>query len=158
MTVPASPPHILVVEDDLDLRPVLAATIRMLLPCVVSTAPDGAQGLLMVAEIHPHCVIVDLKMPHLDGFQFIRALRGDPETAGIPIIILSALVQDFEKFDGWAAGADQYLNKPATPDELLAAIQFAVALSVADREARLQQMSESGQIPPSSYKKGRDTP
>lgn len=107
----------------------------------IFTATDGAAGLQAVEDAHPHCVVVDIKMPNLDGFQFIRALRGDPATLHIPLIILTALHQDMGELAGMASGADRYLTKPVVPSELIPAIYSAIAISDERRMARLRALA-----------------
>lgn len=83
--------RVLLVDDNPDLLDSLAFALRTLGGFRVDTATDGADGLGRAIEIMPHCVIIDVKMPAIDGYQLVRALRGDPATASIPLIVLSAL-------------------------------------------------------------------
>ena len=94
----------------------------------------------------PECVIIDIVMPGLDGYQVVRALRGDPATAEIPLVILSALAQDHDHFRGLAAGADQYLTKPVRLERLFAAIDQAVMLAQTEREERARRLAEGDGI------------
>jgi len=83
-------PSILLVEDEADLR--LAVSVRLRsagFRC--ETASDGKDGLEKVARHRPDLVIADLLMPVMDGYEFIRILRADPNTADIPIVVLTAL-------------------------------------------------------------------
>jgi two-component system cell cycle response regulator len=86
--------------------------------------------------------VIDVKMPEVDGIQLVRALRGDPETAPIPIVILSALVQEADQALGLYAGADQYLTKPAKPQAVVEAIQRAIALNAEERAQRMRALAE----------------
>jgi DNA-binding response OmpR family regulator len=138
---------ILLIDDDPHLLPVLAIMVQTFTGCTVVTAADGVAGLERVAEVIPDCIVVDVKMPHLDGHQFVRALRGDPETATVPLIMLTALVQDAERFAGMATGVDVYLTKPVPPQELLAAIRRALATTEEQRAQRLHALVESGDTP-----------
>jgi len=137
---------ILLIDDDPHLLPVLEIMVQTYTNCTVVTATDGVEGLHRVAEAIPDCIIVDLMMPHLDGYQFILALRGDPATAEIPIIILTAFIQDSERFKGIATGADVYLTKPVVPEEIMAAIQRAIAMTQAQRVQRLQSLAEANDL------------
>jgi len=134
---------ILLVDDDPHLLPILEIMVQTFTHCTVVTATNGIEGLERVAEAIPDCIVVDVKMPQLDGHQFARALRGDPETAEIPLIILTALVQDDERFTGMATGADVYLTKPVPPQELLAAIRRAITVTADQRLRRMQSLADA---------------
>jgi DNA-binding response OmpR family regulator len=94
--------------------------------------------------MRPDCAVIDVKMPGLDGYQLVRALRGDPETAEMPLIILTALTQEHYRFAGLLAGADRYLTKPVTPSALVQAIDEVVHLSEAERAHRFRQVLDDG--------------
>ncbi len=135
---------VLIVDDNLELLEVLSEGLELAGPFSVVTASDGARGLESCLTYHPDCLVIDVKMPELNGYQLVRVLRGDPETAEIPLILLTALAQDYERFAGLAAGTDHYLIKPVTPRELAAAIQDVLALSAQEREQRYTQLVEEG--------------
>jgi DNA-binding response OmpR family regulator len=108
-------------------------------------AEDGIAGLELAVNEHPDCMVIDILMPGLDGFHLVRALRGDPETAQIPLILLTALAEDKQQLIGLASGADQYLTKPATPQALVAAIEKVIRLTQAERERALQLLVDNEQ-------------
>lgn len=135
---------VLIVDDNLELLEVLSEGLELAGPFTVITACDGAQGLEQCVRYHPDCLVIDVKMPELNGYQLVRLLRGDPETAEIPLILLTALAQDYERFAGLAAGTDRYLIKPVTPRELAAAIREVLALSAQERERRYARLAEEG--------------
>jgi CheY-like chemotaxis protein len=85
-------------------------------------------------------MVIDVKMPGLDGYQLVRAIRGDPETAGTPLVILTAMIQDSNRFAGIAAGVDCYLTKPVKPQDLVGAIQQAIARSESERRPQLREL------------------
>jgi two-component system alkaline phosphatase synthesis response regulator PhoP len=130
---------ILIVDDNQDLLSSLRFAISVLGDgeFQVAIAKDGAEGLERVYEVHPDCVLIDVKMPTLNGYQLVHVLRGDPDTASIPLVILSALVQERDTLAGMLAGADQYLTKPASPQSIVAAIRSCISLTAAQREQRL---------------------
>ena len=130
---------VLLVDDNLTILTML--TFGLQDEFNVVTATDGVKGLLAFEEAQPQCVVVDVKMPNLDGFQFIRALRGDPATAQTPLVILTALHQDMGELAGLASGADRYLMKPVVPSELIPAIYAAIAVSDEQRMARLHALA-----------------
>jgi CheY-like chemotaxis protein len=132
---------VLLVDDNQDLLDLLSQALGKLGGYITVCASDGLSGLEQAVAIHPDCVIIDVLMPQLDGYQLVRALRGDPETANIPLIILSALGRDKERFAGLAAGVDQYLTKPVSIPILVAAIQQSIALNDSDRAQQLQELA-----------------
>ena len=131
---------ILVVDDNRQLIEFLTDALEELGNFVVVTATDGAQGLERYYDVRPDCVIVDVRMPEIDGYQLVRALRGDPDSSSTSLIILSALVQDKEQVAGLLAGADLYLVKPVDPLELIQAIQRVMQQSEALRRQHQQAL------------------
>jgi len=135
------PKHtVLVVDDNRQLIEFLIDALEELGNFAVVTATDGAQGLERYYEVRPDCVIIDVRMPEIDGYQLVRALRGDPDSSSTSLIILSALVQDKEQVAGLLAGADLYLIKPIDPLELIKAIQSVLQQSDAIRHQRQQAL------------------
>ena len=141
-TTPDTVHTILVVDDDPDLLQLITDGLQLLGHYRVVQAKDGEQGLERFFEVQPDCAIIDVVMPNLNGYQLVRALRGDPATAVTPLIVLTALAQDKNRFAGLASGADQYLIKPVSPRELIAAVARAIALGDSERAAQLQRLAE----------------
>lgn len=146
----AMPTHahytLLIVDDNLDLLELLTDGLSDHFTIV--TARDGIEGLTKFVEVRPDCAIIDVRMPGLDGFQLVRVLRGDPETANIPLIILTALNQDQARFAGLASGVDQYLTKPVLPSELIPAVHQAIALGQAERQRRWRELASDESVTP----------
>ncbi len=123
---------VLVVDDNADLRAMLA---RLLSPYYsVWTAADGQQALELIRERPPDLVLADVMMPRLDGVGLLHALREDPLTASLPVILLSARAGDEAAIGGLEAGADEYLVKPFSARELVARIRSSLELSAVRRE------------------------
>jgi two-component system alkaline phosphatase synthesis response regulator PhoP len=99
-------------------------------------AYDGVQGLESIYAEKPDCVIIDVKMPRMDGYQLVRCLRGDPCTANTPLIILSAMTREEDQMTGLLSGVDEYLTKPFKPTALNAAIDRVLCLTPAERQVR----------------------
>jgi DNA-binding response OmpR family regulator len=137
-----SPITVLIVDDNPELLSILADGLELAGPFNVITARDGLQGLELCMAHHPDCLVVDVKMPHINGYQLARLLRGDQETAQIPLILLTALAQNHERSLGLGAGTDRYLVKPVTPRELAKAVREVVTLNQQERQARFQQFVE----------------
>ncbi|HBV98164.1 MAG: transcriptional regulator [Peptococcaceae bacterium BICA1-7] len=118
-------PLILVVDDEANIVELLKFTLQKEDYRVIS-APDGSTGLSMAAEYLPDLIILDIMMTGRDGFEVCRALKARPETAGIPIIMLSAKSDDIDKILGLEMGAEDYVTKPFSPRELLARIKASL--------------------------------
>ena len=133
--------RVLVVDDDPNLLANLAEGLELIGGYEVIAATNGVDGLEMFFQTLPDCVVADVRMPGLNGYQFVRALRGDPETERIPLIILSALVQEHEQLAGLFSGADAYLIKPVELRALVEAVERALRLTDAERLRALQDLS-----------------
>ena len=134
-------PTVLVVDDDPDLLQVMTDGLQLLGHFRVIQAEDGEQALEQYFADRPDCVVVDVMMPKLNGYQLTRAFRGDPDSAITPLIILTALPQDKDRFAGLASGADQYLVKPVSPRELIQAVQRAIRLGATERLGQMQRLA-----------------
>ncbi len=131
---------VLIVDDDPDLLQLLADGLELLGHFSVVQAKNGEQALEQYFQVRPDCMVIDVKMPGLDGYRLVQALRGDADSAATPLILLTALAQEKQQFAGLALGADRYLVKPVPPYELVAAVQEAVTISEAERREQLQSL------------------
>lgn len=131
---------VLVVDDNADLRALVAESLRKLGGYTVMTAEDGVEGLERYFDERPDCVVIDVKMPGLDGYQLVRALRGDPESSATPLVILSAMVQDKDRLGGFLSGVDEYLVKPVSPLDLVQTIRQVLGRTEEERRQRLQAL------------------
>jgi two-component system, OmpR family, KDP operon response regulator KdpE len=92
----------------------------------VQWAPDGASGIAAVDHWRPDVILLDIRMPDMDGFEVNRRLRARPELSALPVIFLSANVQESARQAALAAGAYAFLTKPYESKEVLAAIRSAL--------------------------------
>jgi CheY-like chemotaxis protein len=134
--------RILVVDDDPYIVDVVSTSLRLLGEYEVLVATNGSEGLILCSQEHPDALVIDVGMPYMDGFQVVRALRGDPETADIPIIMLTARVLHKDEMTGLMSGADFYLRKPLNPYQLVQAVKEAIAFGQTQREDRIIAMAE----------------
>ena len=120
-------PRVLLADDNADMREYLQ---RLLRPGYrVSTVTDGQAALEAARSRPPDLVISDVMMPRLDGLGLVAALRADPRTADVPVLLLSARAGQEAAIEGLDAGADDYLVKPFSAAELLARVRTSVQLS-----------------------------
>jgi len=91
------------------------------------TALNGLEGLRKALDEHPDLIILDVMLPDLDGYEVCRRLRQKPETANLPVLMLSAKSRQSDKYIGLSAGADDYMTKPFTPSEILAKVETLLA-------------------------------
>jgi DNA-binding response OmpR family regulator len=110
--------RILVADDEPEVR-TLVTLILEGEGYVVQTAGDGEEARNLVIETHPDLVLLDVMMPKMHGFDVLAALRADPTTSEIPVIILSARTTDADIWQGWQGGVDHYMGKPFDVDDLL---------------------------------------
>lgn len=108
---------ILVVEDESEFRQVLKIRLEANGYSVLE-ASDGIEGLYMARKHNPNLIILDIMLPKVDGFKVARLLKFDTNYRHIPIIMLTARVQEIDRENGLAAGADIYLTKPFDNQEL----------------------------------------
>jgi two-component system, OmpR family, alkaline phosphatase synthesis response regulator PhoP len=114
-------PRILVVEDDADIAELLAHYLQRA-GHTVDRLPSGDAVLARVRSTAPDLVILDLMLPGMDGLSVCRALRANDDTAGLPIIILTARGEEADRVSGLELGADDYVTKPFSPRELVARV------------------------------------
>jgi DNA-binding response OmpR family regulator len=115
-------PVVLVADDDEDIRDLVAFRLDRA-GYEVLRAGDGQQALDLAREHHPDLAVLDVMMPKLTGYDVTRELRANQETSRIPVILLTARVQEADVARGFEAGADDYVKKPFSPQELKARVQ-----------------------------------
>lgn len=128
---------ILLIEDE----PQIVAILRGYLTQAgfeVMTADDGRTGLFMARQQTPDLVILDLMLPGMDGLDVARAIRQDrdPQVAAVPLLMLTARVEEADKLIGLELGADDYITKPFSPREVVARVR-----------ALLRRVGRTGQTP-----------
>jgi DNA-binding response OmpR family regulator len=116
------PTRILVVEDDPDIAELVARYLDKA-GYATTRLSSGRDALDAVRAKPPDLIVLDLMLPQVDGLEVCRALRANDKTAAIPIIMLTARAEESERIVGLEMGADDYLAKPFSPNELVARVR-----------------------------------
>jgi len=114
--------RILVAEDDPDIGSLLEHYLRKA-GFVATIITSGRDVMPQIKREAPDLVVLDLMLPGLDGLQVCRAIRADANTAGIPIIMLTAKAEESDRIVGLELGADDYITKPFSPNEVVARVR-----------------------------------
>ncbi|MGA8546507.1 MAG: SpoIIE family protein phosphatase, partial [Mycobacterium sp.] len=130
---------VLIADDNADMRAHLERVLSTHWRTVL--VADGEAALRTARELRPDAIVTDVMMPKLDGFHFVSAIRGDPDLAATPIVMLSARAGNEAVSEGYAGGADDYLRKPFRSQELVERV--AARLSATSRERAGQQQREA---------------
>jgi CheY-like chemotaxis protein len=138
----ATKPSILVVDDDLDARTMYGVYLKSM-GCTVYTATDGAGAIKQAMTLHPDLIVLDLAMPHVDGWQAAERLRRSPVTRAIPIIALTAIPGARES--ARLSGCDAFMAKPCLPQLLWCEVRLL--LGIDDNSSPSDEESETGLIP-----------
>ena len=116
-------PRVLVVEDEQDIAALIKHALERSGDAQVDVVGSGDTALRAVADQAPDLVILDLNIPVLSGTEVCRVMRGRPDTANVPIIILSARTSESDRVTGLDLGADDYVTKPFSLRELAARVR-----------------------------------
>ena len=111
--------RVLVVEDDRDIADLIARYLGKA-GFVTEVLASGREALTAIIDRPPDLVVLDLMLPHVDGLEICRAVRTHEKTAAIPIIMLTARAEESDRIVGLELGADDYMAKPFSPNELVA--------------------------------------
>src|ERR671923_1392374 len=104
-------------------------------------AKSGNEGLAKIPSFEPEMLIIDLKLPEMDGFEILERLRRDPKFSYIPVIVITSKDELSEKLKAFELGADDYLVKPFQPEELVARMGILArrrrAMQIAQKETKI---------------------
>ncbi|NND03672.1 MAG: response regulator [Acidimicrobiia bacterium] len=118
--------RVLVIEDSASVRRLIEVCLRVL-DVELSAAEDGLRGLELAKEAKPDAIVLDIGLPGMDGWEVLRTLRSDPNTADIKVLILTAHAQPEVAEQAVAGGADDFMTKPFRPTELRERIEKLLA-------------------------------
>src|SRR5579864_5684033 len=134
--------RVLVVDDILSNVKLLEAKLSAEYFEVVS-AFNGLECLAKIDEALPDIVLLDVMMPGMDGFEVCRRIKGNPKTAHIPVVMVTALDQPSDRVHGLEAGADDFLTKPVDDIALFARVRSLVRLKMMMDELRLREQTSN---------------
>ena len=117
-------PTALIVEDEPEANKLLAMLVQ-LRGYQTESALDGAQAMDHLREQTPDVIFLDLMLPDIDGYDICRSLKSSEHTSQVPVIIVTARITDANRIESFRAGADNFIPKPYTPDEIFAALEQA---------------------------------
>jgi two-component system, OmpR family, response regulator RpaA len=132
--------RILIIDDDPLIAEIVTVNLEMAGYQVIH-ANDGVKGQALAIQLVPDMIILDLMLPHVDGFTVCQRLRRDDRTADIPVLMLTAMGQTQDKVEGFNAGADDYLTKPFELEEMLARVRALLR-----RTDRIPQAAKHSEI------------
>lgn len=133
--------RVLVVDDD----PMVTRLLRNNLELEgfeVKEAWEGKRAMEMLQEEAPDLLVLDIMMPRMDGWEVLKRVREDENLKGLPVVVLTAKVQDENIARGWKMGADGYITKPFNPVVLAESLLAVIESSPEEREARRKEELE----------------
>ena len=145
---------VLVVDDNADLRDYMTGLLSP--QYRVITADDGQAALDVLSSYMPDIILSDVMMPRMTGLELVRALRDNPATAAVPIVLLSARAGEESTVEGLDAGSDDYLTKPFTAQELLGRVRAHVRLAQARRQCTAELEAANRELDAFSYSVAHD--
>jgi two-component system, sensor histidine kinase and response regulator len=134
----STPARILIIDDIVENVEVLGAVLAG--QCEVQFATSGVEGLALAAQEPPDLILLDVMMPVMDGYAVCEALKGDPQTSGIPVIFVTAKNDAESESRALAAGAVDFIHKPINQEVVLARVNLHLALQ--NREGELRKLNE----------------
>ena len=126
--------RILVVDDNEDVLHITASFLTAK-GYVVDTAVDGQHALAQIAAEPPDCVLLDIMMPDMSGIEVLNRLKERPETSSIPVILVTAKSRDEDVLTGYKDGADYYITKPFSAQQLVYGVRLVLGEAPAARAA-----------------------
>jgi two-component system, OmpR family, phosphate regulon response regulator PhoB len=136
---------VLVVDDEADVQLLCRVNLEFEGYRVI-TAADGEEALARVAEELPDVVLLDVMLPKIDGWQVLERLKADERTKAVPVVMLTAKVQDEDQIRGWTAGAAEYITKPFSPLSLSQVLADVLATDPEEEERRRHLVLEKLQL------------
>jgi CheY-like chemotaxis protein len=120
--------RVLVVDDNVDVVHITASFLTAN-GYTVETAVDGQRALEMIAAHPPDCILLDVMMPNMSGIEVLNRLKERPETASIPVILVTAKSRDEDVLSGYKEGADYFITKPFSAQQLIYGVRLVLGES-----------------------------
>ena len=147
--------YILVAEDDNDVALLITQMLKNQ-GYRFHWAHNGRDAYEYIKENMPRLIITDIMMPEMDGLELIKAIRGNEDTAHLPIIVVSARTENNDRLAGFDAGAEVYLGKPFIPDELLMMVRKLLEQRELLKKKYSKQIAEAANVDNNEISKGRN--
>ena len=147
--------YILVAEDDNDVALLITQMLKNQ-GYRFHWAHNGRDAYEYIKENMPRLIITDIMMPEMDGLELIKAIRGNEDTAHLPIIVVSARTENNDRLAGFDAGAEVYLGKPFIPDELLMMVRKLLEQRELLKKKYSKQIAEAANVDNDEISKGRN--
>lgn len=113
---------VLVIEDNKSQREMISELLAKS-GLTVAVAEDGIKALEQLQAIEPDIVVLDIVLPHLNGYEVCRRIKSDPKTQNLPVVICTSKGEEFDRYWGMKQGADAYISKPFEPKELIGTVK-----------------------------------
>ena len=126
-------PKILIVEDERDIVELLRYNLQAA-GFKTDYVRNGADALQRAVEEPPALILLDLMLPEVDGLIVCRLLKGDPRTKNVPIVMLTAKIEEEDRVKGFELGADDYIPKPFSPERWFSVLRLSSAASRSDKK------------------------
>ncbi len=136
---------ILIIEDDPSALRFIEYTLEQE-GYQVLAATNGLVGIRKAQNEEPDLIVLDIMLPGIDGFEICHRLRTEPQTAQLPVLMLSAKVQEVDKATGLKVGADDYLTKPADPSEIVSRVETLLARKTAATSKMVSFLGSKGGV------------
>jgi DNA-binding response OmpR family regulator len=134
----ASGPHILIADDEEDVLLLCRVNLEFE-GFTVTEAANGQEALNLARQIRPDLVLLDVMMPVKDGWECLAELKADPQLKDVPVVMLTAKVQEEHQLRGLASGAADYITKPFHPTALVRTVKTVLDATGDDREQRRKE-------------------
>ena len=147
-------PKILYIDDDIKTLEITSSLLKNLIPdCVVFSATSGPEGIKKAKKEAPDTILLDIKMPEMDGYEVCRRLKSDKITKNIPVILITGIKTDTEsRVKGLEIGADAFISKPVDKSELVAQINVMLRIKNAEDLLRKEKDLLKDQVQKKSVK------